>query len=240
MIRRCTLVFSLALGLLVFLTACEELESYEPGLTEAEITRGLKQALEVGTDTAVSRLAITDGFYKDQVVKILFPKEFRQVTEILTNVPGGDALVEEFVRKMNRAAEDAAPKAKPIFVHAITSITISDANGILQGTDTAATNYLKGKTQDSLQAVFYTPIDSSMASVGADVAWEELTKAYNSAVVLLPNYDPVNTDITDYVTEKALDGVFFKVGEEEKRIREDPLHRVTELLEKVFAAQDEE
>lgn len=233
---------------LVMNTGCEVLDAVVSGtttnapLTKDEVIRGLKEALTVATDTSVNLAHKLDGFNGNQAIRILLPDEVKKAENLIKQyVPGGDALLEKLVVRLNRAAEDAAVEARPIMVNAVTSITFSDAFGILQGSDTAATQYLRVKTFDQLQGVFKPRIQNSLEKVGAQQLWEEITDKYNTAVNAIPlglGPDPINTDLAAYTTEKALNGMFYYVAEEERQIRKDPLDRVTALLKRVFGSLD--
>lgn len=231
--------------ILIFnLSSCAELEGL---LGSDDIAAGLKEALEISTDTSVVQTSVIDGYFGNAALKILFPQEADNIKKVL-ELPGvsqlGVPLLDAFELKMNRAAEAAAPAAKEIFIAAITEITIDDALGILNGNDDAATVYLRSKAYETLYNAFYPEIQSAMAAVQADVAWTEITQYYNTlssnpTVVFAVsaaglNLDPVDTDISAYTTNKALDGLFVVVADEEKKIRNDLTHRVTELLQKVF------
>lgn len=237
------LIIALFAGLF-FSTACtkEQLESVlkSTSLTDEEVIQGLKSALSVGTDTSVSILNKTDGYYADLAVKILLPPEAQVIYTNIGKVPGGSVLLEETVLKLNRAAEDAAAEAKPIFIDAITGITIEDGMSILKGNDTAATFYLKGKTYSPLTDAFQPRIQTALdkkiiGDISASSAYDNLVSAYNTASLNGLLFDRITTNtLSDHVTRKALDGLFSKVAEEEKAIRHDPLARVTEILKKVF------
>lgn len=202
-------------------------------LSEKEITNGLKEALKTGTKRAVDTLNRDNGYFKDQAVKILFPPEANKVKNKLREY-GAGSLVDKLVKKLNRAAEDAAGKASPIFVDAVTDITFKDARKILEGSDSAATNYFRKKTADELFNTFKPDIENSLDKVGAQTAWNEVTTQYNG----LPLTDPVETDLAKYTTDEALDGLFLKLKKEEKKIRLDPVARTKEILKKVFSTLD--
>lgn len=212
-------------------------------LTNEEIIAGLKNALNVGTDTSVSILNKLDGYYADQAVKILLPPEAEAIYTNINKVPGGNLLLEETVKKLNRAAEDAASEARPIFVNAITGMTITDGLGILNGDDTAATFYLKGKTFSPLTQAFQPKIETSLnkkivGDVSASSAYNDLVSAYNTASLNGLLYPEITTNtLSEHVTQRALDGLFKKVAEEEKAIRHDPIARVTDILKKVFGSK---
>jgi hypothetical protein len=223
-------------------TSCEEVSEIleSTGLTNEEVISGLKTALNIGTDTSVTTLSKTDGYFKDELVKILLPAEAAPVYGVLTSLPGGSLLIDEAVLAINRAAEDAAPQGKEIFVTAITGITIADGFEILNGGDTAATIYLQGKTYNPLTDAFKPKIEASLAkplilNTSAEQAYALVLKTYNDASLGGILWPEIKTNtLADHVTQKALTGLFFKVGEEEKKIRRDPLHRVSEILKKVF------
>ena len=202
-------------------------------LTEEEIVAGLKEALRVGTDTVTRHLSRIDGYYGDSLIRILFPEEAWKVKMAIEALPGGEAIIADLVLKMNRAAEEAADEAKPIFWQAIEALTIMQGMQILKGDSTAATRYLEGQTRDSLFARYKPRIQEAMESVGAQQAWTEIVDRYNSLPTTL---NPIqNRDLSAYVTDKALNGLFLKVGQHETRIRRDVSYRVTDLLRKVFA-----
>ncbi|MCS6789835.1 MAG: DUF4197 domain-containing protein [Bacteroidia bacterium] len=215
------------------LASCEKvkLPSSNPGLTEEEIVAGLKEALRVGVDTAVHYLNQRNGYYGDSLIRILFPPQAIRIKQTIEVLPGGRALVEDVVLRMNRAAEEAAAEAKPIFRDAITNLTITEGMRILKGDSIAATRHLKEKTYDSLYHRYKPRIQHALETVGAQQAWTDLTRWY---LQIFPN-DSVPTDLAAYTTDKALYGLFLKVGHHEVKIRRDVSYRVTELLRKVFA-----
>lgn len=215
-------------------------------LTNAQIGGGLKDALKQGITNGVKELIKTDGYFRNEAIKILLPEEVQKVQNIITQyVPGGNRLIEDAILKMNRAAEDAANEATPIFVNAITSMSFDDAKNILFGPENAATTYLKGKTYSSLTSAYSPRINASLEKVGAVQAWTALITPYNkfansAAGRLVKDAQPVNPDLGAYVTEKALNGVFFKVTEEEKKVRENVGSRSTKLMQDVFGFLDRE
>ncbi|MGM0505256.1 MAG: DUF4197 domain-containing protein [Bacteroidota bacterium] len=237
---------------LLSLLSCAELEqaakvlsSSEPGatLTKSDIAKGLKEALRVGTDTAVHQLSKVNGYYKNEAVKILLPEEANVILENVNKIPGGEQLTDKVILSINRAAEDASKEAAPVFKQSITSMSISDALGILNGADTAATHYLRKTTYQQLYALYQPKIKSSVnknlvGNLSASETWNNLTAAWNSfansMVGQVGGYKPVNIQLEDYLTQKALDGLFIKIAEEEKQIRKDPVARVNEILRKVF------
>jgi hypothetical protein len=200
------------------------------GLSNDDIIKGLKEALSVGTNNGTNRLSAVDGFFKDAALKILMPAEAQKVEKTLRNLGMGKQ-VDQAILSMNRGAEDAAKSAAPIFLNAIKGITIQDGLGILKGDNQAATTYLKGKTQAELLAAFRPVIEQSLQKVNATKHWTTLFTAYNRV-----SRDKVNPDLAAYVTDKALYGIFFQVGQEEQKIRQDPAARVSEILKKVFGA----
>ncbi|TDD95274.1 DUF4197 domain-containing protein [Flavobacterium cellulosilyticum] len=198
-----------------------------------DIAAGLKEALNKGVTEQVSKLTKTDGFYKNEAIKILIPEELIKVDRTLRKM-GMSSLADDGIRALNRAAEDAVREATPIFVDAIKKITITDAKSILMGSDNAATAYLQSSTFSPLYSKFSPVVQTSIGKVGADVIWASLISKYNT----LPLVQKVNPDITDYVTNKALDGVFKMIAVEEKNIRTDLNSRTSDVLKKVFALQD--
>jgi hypothetical protein len=203
------------------------------GISNEEIAAGLRQSLDFGIEKQVSKLTQTDGYYKNELVKILLPDELQKVDKALRDIGLGN-LADEGIKVLNRAAEDAVKEATPIFVDAVKGITFTDAKNILVGNDDAATQYLTGKTQDALYAKFHPVIQSSFSKVGADQIWTNLINRYNS----IPFTNNVNPDLTDYVTGEALKGVYTMIAVEEKEIRTNISSRTTDLLRKVFALQD--
>ncbi len=191
---------------------------------------GLKEALSIGTNNAVLSVSKVDGYFKNEAIKILLPKNIQNIANVLSKI-GYQKEVDEFILSMNRAAEKAAPKAKDIFITAIKDMTIEDAIKILNGGDTAATDYFKSKTFDKLYESFKPIISKSMNEVGTTRAYKDMTNKYISAI---PFSGLESFDLDHYVTTKALDGLFYMIAVEEKKIRTDPAARVTELLRKVF------
>lgn len=201
------------------------------GLSNTDIASGLKEALSIGAKNASNKLSLTDGFFKNAAIKILLPKEAQQVEKTLRSI-GMGSVVDKAVLSMNRAAEDAAKQAAPIFINAITSITIQDGINILRGGNNAATTYLKGKTTAALTAAFKPVIQKSLNKVGAPNIWKTVFSTYNQISV-----NKVNPDLTGYVTERALNGLFVTIADEEAKIRTNPAAQVTNLLQKVFGRQ---
>lgn len=193
------------------------------------VISGLKEALSIGTDNAVKELSKIDGYMGNKTIKILMPEKIRKVADVLGKV-GYQKQVDDFIMSMNRAAENAAPRAAAYFIDSIKSMSIEDAGKILKGGDTAATDYFRDKTQDKLFNDFKPAISASVDKVGVTRSYKEMMGKYTS----LPFVKEESLDIDNYVTTKALDGLFYMVGMEEKKIRTDPGARVTELLKKVF------
>jgi hypothetical protein len=196
---------------------------------EDTLAAGLREALEIGTRNAVNSVSREDGYFGNLSIRIPVPEELNKTEKLLRKVGMGDR-VDEFILGMNRAAEAAAPQALDIFVKAVAGMTVVDAYGIVKGGQTAGTEYFREKTADDLTELFRPVIRDSMARVGAVKSYRRMMAKYNS----LPLVKKVDVDLEGYVTEKSLDGLFFTVGEEEKKIRQDPAARVTELLRKVF------
>ena len=227
--------------LIIFnLTACAELQQVVDSLPQTEgvlsntdIASGLRQALDLGIDKQVTKLTQTDGFFKNDLVKILLPEELQKVDDALRKI-GLSSLADEGLKVLNRAAEDAVKEATPIFIDAVKDITFDDAKNILLGEDNAATSYLTTKTQTELYSKFKPVINQSFSKVGADQIWSNLITKYNS----IPLTNNVNPDLTDYVTNEALKGVYTMIAIEEKEIRNKVSSRSTDLLKKVFALQD--
>jgi hypothetical protein len=201
------------------------------GLTTDEIAAGLKEALSVGAEQSGKKLSSLDGYFGNAAIKVLMPEEAKKAEQKLRSLGLGKQ-VDQAILSMNRAAEDAAKSAAPIFINAIKSMSIQDAMGILKGGDMAATNYLKDKTTASLSASFRPVIEESLKKVDATKYWNTVFTTYNQF-----SKEKINPDLSAYVTEKALAGIFFQVGEEEKKIRKDPMARTSDILKKVFANQ---
>ena len=199
------------------------------GPDEGTTASGLKEALSIGTEKAVNSVSRTDGYFGNQAIKILMPDTIQKVGNVLRKV-GYQKQVDEFVLSMNRAAEKAAPKAASFFVDAIKEMTFEDARKILGGGDTAATEFFKQKTHDKLYGAFKPVVSSSMDEVGCTRSYKEMMGKYES----VPFMDKQSLDLDHYVTNKALDGLFYMVGQEEKKIRTDPAARATDLLKTVF------
>ncbi|MBO0929517.1 DUF4197 domain-containing protein [Fibrella aquatilis] len=202
-------------------------------LTPTDIATGLKEALRVGIDKGSTQASALDGYYKNDLIKILFPPEAQRIESRLRQLGFGKQ-VDQFVVALNRSAEDAAKKAKPVFFKAITQMTIQDAVGILRGSDNAATEYLRRTTGQQLVAEFTPIIDSTLQKNNATRYYNTLATTYNKFAF---GQKPVNANLTEYATGKAVDGLFLLVAQEEKRIRENPVARVTDILKRVFGSR---
>ena len=237
----------------ILLSGCAELStlvqsvSTDVSLTEEDVAQGLKEALIIGSKNSSAILSAVDGYYGDELVKILLPEEASVIIDNLGRIPGGDKLVEDVVLRINRAAEDAAKEVAPIFVNSITQMTISDAFAILRGPDNAATQYLINTTHADLYNLYKPKIRQStekdiLGGISTKESWDALTGKWNtfanSVVGKLGGFKAVNTDLDDFLTTRALDGMFLKVQDEEKKIRTNVSARVTPLLEKVFGSLD--
>lgn len=230
---------TLIIGFILISGSCAELQNVvgtlpgQNGMDPALIGSGLRQALDFGIDKQVSKLTRKDGFYNNPLVKILLPEELQKVDKTLRDI-GLGSLADEGLKMLNRAAEDAVKEATPIFVNAVKEITFNDARNILLGPDNAATSYLETKTNTALYAKFNPVIQNSFSKVGADQIWTSIITKYNS----IPFVTQVNPDLTDYVTNRALEGVYKMIAIEEKNIRTKVASRTTNLLKQVFALQD--
>ncbi len=220
----------------------EDLDGPAP-LTEQEVVRGLKQALTIGADSAAARLAVRDGYYRDAAVRISLPPDAKVITDNLSYLPGGQALIDDIILRINRAAEDAAREAAPVFRRAVANMTIRDGFAILRGENDAATQYLKTHTYMELYQLFQPKIKTStdkaiVGNISTTEAWNTLTNSWNSVarsiVGQVAGLEEVNVELDQYLANRALDGLFLKLAEEEEKIRTDPIARVTELLRRVF------
>lgn len=209
--------------------AAYEANAQRGGLSDSKIVAGLKEALEVGTGNAVNLTGRVDGFFKNAAIKILLPKQIEPVGKGLRAI-GQGRMVDEFVMSMNRAAEKAAPEARKIFVAAIREMTFDDARKILFGGNTSATEYFKEKTSDRIAGAFRPIIEKSMNEVGATRQYKDLMGRFE----MIPFARADKLDIDEYVVGKSLDGLFYMVGEEEKKIRKNPAARVSDILKVVF------
>jgi len=238
---------------LILLSGCAELNTLMQSvptaapLTEANVSEGLKEALKIGSKNASSILSAVDGYYGDELVKILLPEEAELIIDNLEKIPGGEKLVEDVVLRINRAAEDAAKEVAPIFVNSITQMTIQDAFAILKGADNAATQYLSNTTRMDLYNLYQPKIRQStekdiVGGISTKESWDALTGKWNvfanSLVGRMAGFESVNVDLDEYLTNRALDGMFLKVQDEEEKIRKNVAARVTPLLEKVFGSLD--
>ena len=220
------------------LSSCADLQSImnstqqSGALSSVDISNGLKQALELGIAQGVDLLGQKDGYYGNSLAKILFPEPLQKVDNTLRSI-GLGSLADEGVKLLNRAAEDAVTEAKPIFINAVKNLSFSDATAILTGGKNAATDYLKKTTTQSLVQAFSPKIQTSLGKVGADQVWESIIDKYNA----VPLVTKVNPDLTSYVTEKAIDGLFLQIAQKEEDIRTNVASRTTPLLQKVFAKQ---
>lgn len=201
-------------------------------LTNDEIIKGLKEALSTGATNAVLKGGALDGFYKNALIKIPFPPDAIAVKNTLNNITVMRPKIAEFEKSLNRAAEEATKSAVTIFAEAIKGITIQDGLTILKGADNAATKYLESKTTASLIQKFTPIVRAAIAKVQVTKYWKPLATRYNR----LPLITPVNPNLEKYVTDKAVEGVFKLIAQEESKIRKDPAARVTDLLKKVFGA----
>ena len=196
---------------------------------ENTIMSALKEAISIGANNAVKSVSKNDGYFGNQAIKILMPEKIKMIADGLRKI-GYQKQVDDFILSMNRAAEIAAPKARTFFIDAIKEMTFDDARKILNGGDTAASDYFEGKTKDKLYNEFKPIISSSMNEIGVTRYYKDMTSKFTS----LPFMKTETLDLDHYVTNNALDGLFYMIGEEEKKIRTDPAARVTELLKKVF------
>lgn len=200
------------------------------GLSSDDIGNGLKEALRIGAEKGCTNLAKPDGFFKNAALKILMPPEAAKVESTLRSV-GLNQLADDLILSMNRAAEDASNTAAPIFVNAIKQMTITDGLTILRGDETAATSYLRSKTTDNLKSTFNPIVKTSLDKVKATQYWEKAITAYNAIPF---SNKKINPDLSAYVTEKAMEGIYSEIAKQEKDIRANPMARTSELLKKVF------
>ncbi len=206
------------------------------GLTTTEVASGLKEALVVGAQNSVNFASVRDGFYKNPSLFIPFPEEAQKVKTTAMNL-GLSGQVNKFEETLNRAAEEAVKQATPILVNAITSMSIEDAFGLLKGGENAATNYLRNKTEVSLLQAFQPKVQEAVDKVELTKYWNPLASAYNTASTFTGG-QAVNPDLTKYVTDHAMDGLFLLITKEEASIRKDPAARVSDLLKKVFGSAE--
>ncbi|MCB9448251.1 MAG: DUF4197 domain-containing protein [Flavobacteriales bacterium] len=201
----------------------------EKPLTEDEVARGLREALEVGTNNSSGKASAIDGFNKNPLIHIPFPPEAEKMEEKLRAIGMGKQ-VDEFTLTLNRAAEEAAKKSAPIFIDAIKKMTITDAMGILKGSNNQATSYLQEKTTSQLHDTFKPVVHDATESVNLTKYWSPLIQAYNK----IPMVEKMNPDLDEYVTQQAMDGLFKLIAQEEEKIRTNPAAQVTDLLKRVF------
>ena len=230
--RRLLIVFAWV-WIMSILPGCDILQQIElpvsQTLSETDIVNGLKEALKVGTRNGISFLNRENGYFGDSLLRIPFPNDVKQV-EIKLRALGLNRQVDQFILSMNRGAEKAVQKAGPIFLSAITEMSFSDARNILNGPDNAATTYFRNKTESKLVVAFKPDIKETLDQIHVTKLWTDITSTYNK----IPLTRDVETDLPQYVTGKAIDGLFIKIAEEEKKIRSDPAARVSEILKKVF------
>ncbi|MCX6329306.1 MAG: DUF4197 domain-containing protein [Bacteroidia bacterium] len=238
--------------LLLIFSGCAELLNVlqttgTTALTEGDVISGLKEALVTGAKNSAEKLSAVDGYFRDAAIKILLPDEAKTIVDNISKIPGGDKLIQDVILRINRAAEDAAKEVAPIFVNSITQMTIQDAFGILKGADNAATNYLRNATYTDLYNLYKPKIQAStekkiIGNISTKDSWNTLTSKWNtlanSIAGKLANLKPVNTDLDEFLTNKALTGMFSKVEGEELKIRKEVSARVTPLLQKVFGTLD--
>jgi hypothetical protein len=225
--------FLLAMGCFGIPSAVAQLPKISNPLSETEISKGLKEALNNGITKQVSLLTEKDGFLKNEAVKIILPGELKKVDKQLRQM-GMEKLADKGIELLNRAAEDAVKEATPIFIDAVKEMTFTDAKNILLGNESAATTYLQTNTSTTLYAKFNPVIKQSFTKVGADKVWKEIINQYNR----IPFIKKVTPDLTDYTTKKAMEGVFKMIAIEEKELRTKISTRNTAVLKKVFELQD--
>ncbi len=225
---------------LVLLVSCAEMtkvmedvnsamETGDTPLSNGEVISGLKEALTIGTNNSTALTSKLDGYYKNPEIFIPFPEEAIKVKQKVEDL-GMKKQVDEFVMTMNRAAETASKEATPIFVNAVKEMTIADGFAILKGDDNAATMYLKDKTSSQLKIKFNPVVKNAIEKVHVTKYWNPVINTYNK----IPFIEKQNPNLDDYITTKAMDGLFIMIEKEEKKIRKDPLARVTDILKRVF------
>jgi len=239
------IVYTLSLALTINFCSCDVVNEAatllstpsaptKPALTNEEVISGLKEALGVGIKNSVSLTSITDGFLGNTAIRLPFPEDALKVKQKALEL-GLDKQVEKFETTLNRAAEEATKEALPIFSDAIKNMTIGDGFAILKGGNGAATKYLKDKTTEQLKTAFRPKVDAAIATVKLTDFWNPIITKYNN-VMALSGGQKLNPDLNAYVTQKAIDGLFFMVEQEENKIRLDPVARVSDLLKKVFGS----
>lgn len=225
--------------------------SKKTSFTNSEAVAAMKDALYEGVKSASSSLSQKDGYFKNAALKILLPKEAQPILNTINKIPGGQGLVDDVVLRINRSAEESAKEVSSIFTQAIKEMTVNDGIKIVTGNKTAATDYLKSKTYDKLLALYKPKVSTALnkplvLNISANKAWGSLTGAYNK-VGAVPNkaaklvgkkepFPEVEVDLATYSTQKALDGLFIKIAEEEKNIRENPTDYASSLIKKIFGA----
>jgi len=221
---------------IITLSSCDILEevlnsasTVPSSLSNEDIIAGLKDALSIGTSNSVGVLSQEGGFLNNPALKIPFPAEAKIVEDKLRQI-GAGKMVDDFVANMNKGASEAVKEATPIFSNAIKRMTFADAKQILQGPDNAATNYFKDKTSVQLSNLFKPKVQQTLDRVKVTKYWSDIMSTYNK----IPFTQKIETDLAKYVTDKAMEGLFTKIAEEEKKIRTDPVARVTDILKKVF------
>lgn len=202
-------------------------------LSSEDIVAGLKQALTLGAEKSADRLSAVNGFLNDKAVEILLPEQAQKVEKTLRGL-GMGKLVDDAISSMNHAAEDASKSAAPIFVNAIKTMTVTDGVNILRGPDTAATAYLRRSATSELTKAYTPVIDSALQKTGATKYWKDVFDTYNK---LPTTFNKVDPNLSSYVTQKAINGIFYYVAQEEILIRKDPAARVTDILKKVFGGK---
>jgi len=244
-----TLVFA---TVILIVSGCAELmnvlQTVSPlPLTEEEVVNGLKEALMTGAKNSAQRLAAENGYYGDEAIKILLPDDAKMILDNISKLPGGDKLVQDVVLRINRAAEDAAKEVAPVFINSVKQMTIRDAFNILNGADNAATSYLKSTTYSELYALYKPKIQAStekkiLGNISTKESWVALTGKWNSlansVAGRLASLKPVNSDLDDYLTNRALSGMFMKVEIEELKIRKETSARISPILQRVFGSLD--
>jgi hypothetical protein len=240
------------IAVILFSTGCAEVlkvvqTTGQVPLTEDDVVSGLKEALVTGAKNSAGILGAVDGYYGDAAVKIFLPDEARIITDNISKIPGGDKLLQDVILRINRAAEDAAREAAPVFAGSVKQMTIKDAFNILNGADNAATVYFRQTTYNELYSLYKPKIAAStdkdiVGSVSTRESWMTLTGKWNVFANSIPgklaNLKPVNTDLDDYLTRKALDGMFLKIEIEEHKIRKDVSARISPVLQRVFGSLD--
>ncbi len=202
-------------------------------LSSDDIVAGLKQALTLGAQKSADRLSVTNGFLGDKAVEILLPEQAQKVEKTLRGL-GMGKLVDDAIASMNHAAEDASKSAAPIFINAIKTMTVTDGVNILKGSDTSATSYLRRSASPELTKAYTPVIDSALQKTGATKYWKDVFDTYNKLPTTFSKVDP---NLSSYVTQKAINGIFYYVAQEEILIRKDPAAQVTDLLKKVFGGK---